>query len=242
MKMHSGDHYAVVELKKKNVLDDSALMDLLMETEVNHPIETRSELLCRFNGTLHCHALFLSNHDYPLAVLYFALCDDFPHNMEQIYQHTNTEPLTNPRLAVFYSLHRCQPYGDHLSRRLIYPTLEMLHTSYPNLTEIVTLSPIPGFAEWNQSKVGQQLPLVERCRKYIMDGYDGVGALDPVARIHFGNGAVLDSLVENGDTSPLGLARSLGIMASYRYDFSTDQLAANASRFYKQQLHNKSHY
>ena len=44
------------------------------------------------------------------------------------------------------------------------------------------------------------------------------GPVDPVARFHLGNGAMLNRIMHLGDVSPGGLAQAHGLMVNYLYD------------------------
>ena len=44
--------------------------------------------------------------------------------------------------------------------------------------------------------------------------------LDPVARFHLGNGAIVHDVHANADTSPKGLQQSGGAMVNYLYDLA----------------------
>ncbi|MGH8802263.1 MAG: malonyl-CoA decarboxylase domain-containing protein [Casimicrobiaceae bacterium] len=61
-------------------------------------------------------------------------------------------------------------------------------------------------------------PLVALCARYLVTGKRDGRPLDAVARFHFSNGARLDRVNWRADTSPRGLAQSLGIMVNYRYE------------------------
>lgn len=57
---------------------------------------------------------------------------------------------------------------------------------------------------------------------YLLKVRDGQGRpLDPVARFHLGNGARLERIHPNADTSRKGLLQSAGFMVSYLYDLDT---------------------
>jgi malonyl-CoA decarboxylase len=58
---------------------------------------------------------------------------------------------------------------------------------------------------------------------------DGARVVDPVANFHLSNGASIDRVCWMADPGPVGLERSLGIMASYRYEPA--QLAARARAY-----------
>ena len=53
--------------------------------------------------------------------------------------------------------------------------------------------------------------------------------LDPVARFHLGNGALIHALHADADTSENGQSRSHGVMVNYLYDLK--QLEANHQKF-----------
>jgi malonyl-CoA decarboxylase len=62
-----------------------------------------------------------------------------------------------------------------------------------------------------------QTALSRLCAYYLMYAKRGKAPLDPVARFHLANGARLERLNWMGDTSPTGLARSLGFTVNYVY-------------------------
>ena len=53
--------------------------------------------------------------------------------------------------------------------------------------------------------------------------------LDPVARFHLGNGALVHALNAGADTSPKGLKQSHGLMVNYLYDLA--RVSQNHERF-----------
>lgn len=74
---------------------------------------------------------------------------------------------------------------------------------------------------------GQLLPLAAR---FLCDTKDAGGRIiDPVARFHLGNGARLERLNWNADTSAEGLRGSCGIMVNYLYDL--DKIERNHEQF-----------
>jgi len=62
-----------------------------------------------------------------------------------------------------------------------------------------------------------QRELSRLCAYYLLHAKRGKAPLDPVARFHLANGASLERLNWMGDTSPAGLARSLGFTVNYVY-------------------------
>ena len=53
--------------------------------------------------------------------------------------------------------------------------------------------------------------------------------LDPVARFHLGNGALVHKVHSNADISDKGIAQSAGVMVNYLYDL--DRVSQNHERF-----------
>lgn len=53
--------------------------------------------------------------------------------------------------------------------------------------------------------------------------------VDPVARLHLGNGAVVQQVHADADTSENGLGQSAGVMANYFFDL--DRAAQNRELF-----------
>ena len=59
-----------------------------------------------------------------------------------------------------------------------------------------------------------------RCASYLVSAKRGQEPADSVARFHLGNGARLERLNWQGDTSSAGIDRSAGITANYLYRLS----------------------
>lgn len=122
-----------------------------------------------------------------------------------------------------------------------------LGRDHRRLETFVTLSPVPGFAAWLRAEAARDpdLPAAEALRlvengagrrdpkrdeaakalllplaaHYLLDVKREDGKpLDPVARFHLGNGAMLLDIHWGADPSPKGLAQSFGIMVNYLYD------------------------
>lgn len=74
--------------------------------------------------------------------------------------------------------------------------------------------------------------LVPLCARYLAtEKRDGM-PIDPVARFHFGNGARLDRINWLANTSPRGLAESLGLMVNYVYEPS--EIEENHEAYYRE--------
>ena len=61
--------------------------------------------------------------------------------------------------------------------------------------------------------------LLSLAARYFLRAKRGDGQpVDPVARFHLGNGAILNRIMHLGDVSPTGLAQAHGLMVNYHYD------------------------
>lgn len=60
-------------------------------------------------------------------------------------------------------------------------------------------------------------PLTRLCARYLCTTRSPGRSLDPVSRFHLTNGARIEHINWMGDTSPKGLAQSMGFMVNYRY-------------------------
>ena len=61
-------------------------------------------------------------------------------------------------------------------------------------------------------------PLLRLAAEYLTRPNTGMGAIDPVARFHLGNGAKLERINWLGNTAPRGMEESFGVMVNYLYD------------------------
>ena len=73
-------------------------------------------------------------------------------------------------------------------------------------------------------------PLLSLCARYLHEHRDKDQApLDPVARFHLGNGAELNRINEDADTSDKGRTQSFGVMVNYLYEL--DEVEARHEAF-----------
>lgn len=87
-------------------------------------------------------------------------------------------------------------------------------------------------ADWWRDTARAELlkaPLLRLCAEYLTRPNKGIGAIDPVARFHLGNGARLERVNWLGNVSPRGLRESFGVMVNYLYD--PDAIEANHEAF-----------
>ena len=182
----------------------------------------------------------------PLIFVEVALTLDVPATIGSILSPDREELAPDAaRTAVFYSISNCQSglRGISFGSFLIKQVVETLKQELPGLRDFVTLSPIPGFARWlrDHPAAGDlaanlavddpaawlasvaddrtlQQTMSALAATYLTVEKDDVGRpLDPVARFHLGNGAVLDRVNWLANPSAQGLAQSHSLMVNYRY-------------------------
>ena len=134
------------------------------------------------------------------------------------------------------------PFGNFLIKKVA----EDLAKEFPRLRTFATVSPIPGFREWlvetaeraehqpalmaltawladpnwpADKRVSAELEreLLPLCAYYLLYAKRGKEPVDSVARFHLRNGARLERINWLGDTSPVGMQRSAGLMVNYVY-------------------------
>ncbi len=137
--------------------------------------------------------------------------------------------------AVFYSISNCQAglAGISFGNSLIKQVAADLSRALPAISSFVTLSPIPGLNGWlNDQGIDpdEDEQRDARAAKYLLEAKrpDGM-PVDPVARFHLGNGAMVHAVHAGADTSSNGLAQSGGVMVNYLYDLS--HIAQNHEQF-----------
>ncbi len=185
----------------------------------------------------------------PLIFVEVALTSGIPGRIDGLLAEDRA-PLDPARAdtAVFYSISNTQLglKGISFGNFLIKQVVEDLLRDLPNLRTFVTLSPIPGFADWlarqraataegeadrfealdrpgwhDDEEVAAALEplLVRAAATYLVEAKDEAARpLDPVARFHLGNGASLEQVHAGANTGPLGLRQSHGLMVNYLYD------------------------
>jgi malonyl-CoA decarboxylase len=146
-------------------------------------------------------------------------------------------------------------FGNFLLKRVIDDLLR----DFPRLRHFATLSPLPQFAAWLKrnpeqlAEAGIQLSLEDlTCGDWSGDaalvrdlrqrlpklgarylvaakGANPLLPLDPVARFHLGNGAIIERINFLADSSSKGFKQSCGLMVNYRY--ALDELEDNVEAF-----------
>lgn len=154
------------------------------------------------------------------------------------YVHVKLGPLLSTSMSsinesqigntvTFYSIKSVYS-GFSFGQKLLYKVMKELKNDNNDIEKFGTLSPLPNFRQWIQSKPGILFPNITKeepwhmtvgyyIRKYLNEKRKG-RLLDPVARFHLGNGAKLYKINILADNSELRRKESYGCMVNYIYD------------------------
>jgi malonyl-CoA decarboxylase len=216
-----------LQLRRIDWKTPASILEKLIAYEAVHEIRGFPDLKRRLEHDRRCFAFFHpALEDEPLIFVEVAFVDDLPADVGPILEQGSAvgDPR-RARCAVFYSITSCQPglKGISFGNFLIKQVASDLRAELPNLKVFATLSPIPGLRAWVKRRIGE----VDRERRgelealaawYLTQEWEDGHTLDPVARFHLGNGARLERLNWNADSSAKGLAQSFGLMVNYVYD------------------------
>jgi malonyl-CoA decarboxylase len=219
------------------------VLEKLIAYEAVHAIRGWDDLRRRLQSDRRCFAFFHpALPEEPLIFIEVALTRALPAQIEPLL--ALDAPVEDPEHAthaIFYSITNCQDglRGISFGYFLIKQVAEDLRAQLPKLKTFATLSPVPGFAAWLSGlrKRGElALPELDQpdwpqagapdgpakqlaplCAHYLLHARRGDEPLDPVARFHLGNGAMLERVNVLADRSKAGLGRSAGMMVNYVY-------------------------
>ena len=174
--------------------------------------------------------------DEPLIFVEVALTKGIPNSVQRLLEddHAAIE-AEEADTAVFYSISNCQTglAGISFGNSLIKQVVEDLSKELSGLKTFVTLSPIPGLNKWLSGSDLDALKSEESqalAAHYLLEAKRSDGMpIDPVARFHLGNGALVHAVHADADISENGLRQSNRTMVNYLYDRS--QISQNHERF-----------
>jgi malonyl-CoA decarboxylase len=225
----------------------AAVLQKLIEYEAVHQVQGWDDLRRRLEADRRCYAFFHSAMpEDPLIFIEVALTRGMSERVQPLLALES--PVQDPEAAdtaIFYSITNCQeglrgvPFGSLLIKQVV----EDLRNSLPRLKTFATLSPIPGFLKWLAAQPVEQRVewqpgnadphtrqrLLGLCAHYLLHAKRGAEPLDPVARFHLKNGARLDRINGDADTSPGAIRQSGGLMANYVYDL--EELERNHEQY-----------
>ena len=220
------------------------ILEKIIEYEAVHEINSWDDLRARLApDDRRCFAFF---HplipDEPLIFVEVALCNKTPESINEVikidreivnYKDINT--------AVFYSISNCQDglSGISFGNFLIKQVAHKLKQEVDTIEKFVTLSPVPGFVRWLESKSKDQNidddNLTAEALLYLTASErEDKLPNDPVARFHLGNGAILEKINLNADLSKKGILQSKGMMVNYLYNL--ELLEKNHELFFKTKI------
>ena len=227
------------------------ILEKIIEYEAVHEINSWDDLRARLAPVdRQCFAFFhpLIPND-PLIFVEVALTTGIPKSIQKIINLDRQEiEIEDANTAIFYSISNCHNglLGISFGNFLIKQVASNLKRELPDLNQFMTLSPLPGFMKWMEEyspisferctdKNCGEDELTKNAIKYLTHSErdDGMPN-DPVSRFHIGNGASLERINLNADTSEKGMAQSYGVMANYLYDL--DVVEENHEIFFKNKV------
>jgi len=146
-----------LELRHVTWAAPADLLEKLIAYEAVHEITSWTDLKNRLESDRRCYAFFHPNMpDEPLIFVEVALVDGMADNVQALLDEA--APTGDPEganTAIFYSISNAQKglsgvsFGDFLIKQVVD---DLLH-DLPNLKTFATLSPIPGFRAWLDSRL-----------------------------------------------------------------------------------------
>lgn len=227
-------------LRPINWQSPAHILEKIIAYEAVHAIDSWEDLRRRLEpADRRCFAFFHpAMPDEPLIFVEVALTKGVPGSIQALLSPERAEiEAEDADTAVFYSISNCQDGLASISfgNSLIKQVAADLSLDLPGLSTFVTLSPIPGLMAWLTAEAYdvdglEPADLLALAAKYLIDAKrrDGM-PLDPVARFHLGNGALVHKVHGGADLSDKGLRQSAGVMVNYLYDL--DSVSLNHERF-----------
>jgi len=225
-------------LRPINWSSPAEILEKIIAYEAVHAIDSWEDLRRRLQpADRRCFGFFhpaMANE--PLIFVEVALTRGIPNSVQDLLADgRDAIEAEDADTAVFYSISNCQAglAGISFGNSLIKQVVSDLSRDLPSLTNFVTLSPIPGLNTWLENT---NLETTTRDQEQGLAAYylleakrpDGM-PVDPVARFHLGNGAMVHAVHASADISDNGMTQSNGAMVNYLYDIS--QIAKNHEQF-----------
>ena len=209
----------------------ASILEKIIAYEAVHEIQNWDDLRRRLlPADRKCFAFFHpAMPDDPLIFVEVALTKGIPDSIQGLLSEDREElGHEEADTAVFYSISNCQAglAGISFGNSLIKQVVRDLSGEMSNLKRFVTLSPVPGLQRWATSEGHDALPddaqkAKQMAAHYLLDAKRSDGRpLDPVARFHLANGALVHKVHAGADVSDKGIAQSGAVMVNYLYDLS----------------------
>ena len=221
----------------------ASILEKIVEYEAVHEIKNLEDLRRRvLPKDRRCFAFFHpSMPDDPLIFVEVALTNGVATSIQKVLSESREEiDLQGANSAVFYSISNCQEglSGISFGNSLIKQVVQDLSREMPHLKTFVTLSPIPGLTKWIKDvgleKLVEEQGMLKQITAYYLLEAKGKNRrpIDPVAKFHLGNGAIIHQINIDADLSEKGLLQSKGVMVNYLYDLS--KISRNVELFSKE--------
>ena len=221
----------------------ASILEKIVEYEAVHEIKNLEDLRRRLlPKDRRCFAFFHpSMPDDPLIFVEVALTNGVATSIQKVLSESREEiDLQGANSAIFYSISNCQEglSGISFGNSLIKQVAQDLSREMPHLKTFVTLSPIPGLTKWIKDEGLEKLVEDQGMLKQITAHYlvevkgKNRRPIDPVAKFHLGNGAIIHQINIDADLSEKGLLQSKGVMVNYLYDLS--KISQNVELFSKE--------
>ena len=221
----------------------ASILEKIVEYEAVHEIKNLEDLRRRLlPKDRRCFAFFHpSMPDDPLIFVEVALTNGVATSIQKVLSESREEiDLQGANSAIFYSISNCQEglSGISFGNSLIKQVAQDLSREMPHLKTFVTLSPIPGLTKWIKDEGLEKLVEDQGMLKQITAHYlvEAKGKnrrpIDPVAKFHLRNGAIIHQINIDADLSEKGLLQSKGVMVNYLYDLS--KISQNVELFSKE--------
>ncbi len=146
-----------LELQRIDWSSPAVLLERLVGYEAVHEIRSWSDLKNRLDSDRRCYALFHPRMPAePLIFVEVALVRGLAGSVQRLLD--KKAPLLDPSdadTAIFYSISNCQKglAGISFGNFLIKQVVAVLGKEYRNLKTFATLSPIPGFRRWLDTRL-----------------------------------------------------------------------------------------
>ncbi|MEP4196856.1 MAG: malonyl-CoA decarboxylase family protein [Aliishimia sp.] len=225
-------------LRPINWSSPAEILEKIIAYEAVHAIDSWEDLQRRLQPTdRRCFGFFHpAMAGEPLIFVEVALTKGIPSSIQDLLADgRDAIDADDADTAVFYSISNCQAglAGISFGNSLIKQVAADLSRDLPGLKNFVTLSPIPGLNTWlnhAEIEVTSDAQAQALAAHYLLEAKrtDGM-PVDPVARFHLGNGAMVHAVHAGADLSSNGMAQSNGAMVNYLYDLS--QITTNHEQF-----------
>ena len=216
-------------LRPINWQSPAHILEKIIAYEAVHAIDSWDDLRRRLEPSdRRCFAFFHpAMPNEPLIFVEVALTKGIVGSVQSLLSEERVAiPSAAADTAIFYSISNCQTGLARISfgNSLIKQVAADLSFELPSLKTFVTLSPIPGLMDWLRSHAPRTDPtdhklLLSLAAHYLIAAkYEDGLPLDPVARFHLGNGALVYKVHALAESSQKGRLQSNGVMVNYLYD------------------------